>query len=118
MIPFFVFDTDPIVRADVVDILEQACGCTALFVSESLTAFVEDLRSCSAQAVALVSGTRHDLAELFAYDLPKTNVAYVLYGQGQALPEQYVYSVVDRPFTNETMMQGISDALASLRSDR
>ena len=51
-------------------------------------------------------------------DLPKTNVAYVLYGQGQALPEQYVYSVVDRPFTNETMMQGISDALASLRSDR
>lgn len=118
MIPFFVFDKDPIVRADVVDILEQACGCTALFVSESLTAFVQDLHSCSAQAVALISGTKNDLAELFAYDLPKSNVAYVLYGQGLALPEQYVFSVVDRPFTNETMMQGVSDALASLRSVR
>ena len=114
MIPFFVFDTDPIVRADVIDMLEQAFGDAALSVS----AFVSELRSCSSQAVALVSGTSNDLSELFAADLPTKDVAYVLYGEGQSIPDTYIYSVVDRPFTNDTMVQGISDALASLRSDR
>ena len=118
MIPFFVLDTDPIVRADVIDMLEQAFGDAALSVSETLSAFISELRSCSSQAVALVSGTSNDLSELFAADLPTKDVAYVLYGEGQSIPDTYIYSVVDRPFTNDTMVQGISDALASLRSDR
>ena len=90
----------------------------ALSVSETLSAFISELRSCSSQAVALVSGTSNDLSELFAADLPTKDVAYILYGEGQSIPDTYIYSVVDRPFTNDTMVQGISDALASLRSDR
>jgi hypothetical protein len=118
VIPIFVFDTDPIIRADVIDMLEQAFGGTAFSAFETLSAFVQELRSCSSQAVALVSGTAPELAELFATDMPDTDVAYVLYGDALTIPDTFTYSVVERPFTNETMVQGISDALASLRSGR
>lgn len=118
MISFYVFENDPFVRTDVIDILNGSFSDVSLTISDTLAQLSKDVLLHHERAVALVSGTTQEIIDFFASKLPANDIAYVVCcdSQASAFPYGYSVSVVPKPFTNESLIEGVNSALSFLPS--
>lgn len=121
MVSFHIFENDAFVRGDVIDILQDYFGDfteLTITVADSLTRLADGLRTSAGNRVAILSGTKVQISEFFAFYTPSRDIAYVILEDGQKglLQAADSISYVHRPFTNESLTAGIKSALSYLHS--
>lgn len=117
MISLFLFEKDPLVRVDIIDLIESCFTDISLNIYESYQALVADLSVSRTKSVVLFSGTTQEIRDFFSGTFPKSQSAFVVLGDSEPnLPEDYAISTVARPFNNDMLINGIKSALSFLHS--
>jgi hypothetical protein len=120
MIEFLVFEGDPLVRSDIIDIIGAFSPCLPISVAETMDILATKLSRSSNPSVAVLSGSGDQLSSFFAQYPPSPQHAYVVIGDEDVLKpiENYVINTVPRPFSEQSLSEGIKNALSFLHLDR
>ncbi len=119
MTEFYIFESDPLVRADIIDIVGELDPRLAINVAETTDFLANRLSLSSNSSVVILSGQSDQLDTFFSQTHPSLRQSFVVIGDGDRsfLPEDYFISPVLRPFSDKSLSEGIKNALSFLRSD-
>ncbi len=121
MFKMFLFEEDPLVRVDIVGLIEGCFPDVSLHIAESLSVLSQDLYAAKEGSVVLMSATTQQVKEFFADFKPLEKMAFVIFGDEdnkRVLPEEFSIVTVPKPFTNDTLSEGIRNATSFLHSSR
>lgn len=120
MVSLILLEKDPFVRGDISDVVENYFSDLILVSKSDLAEFAETLCETSAKKIAMISGTCEEIKVFFSSQKPNKTTSFIVLNDSTSLefPSDYSIVKISKPFTNDTLANGIKTAISFLHSDR